>query len=71
MIIEYQEADSALEQLNAESNDKYFWEGWTICKFSPSSAAFYESNGVYDKDKGWGFVTKYDLDSSGRWTVDH
>lgn len=71
MIIEYQEAEAALEKLNAQSSDKYFWDGWTICKFSPNNAAIYENTGTFDREDGWGYLSKYDLDADGRWTIDN
>lgn len=71
MIIEYQEAEATIDKLNSESKDKYFWDGWTICKFSPNNAAIYERTGVFDREHGWGYLSKYEIEPSGRWTIDN
>lgn len=71
MIIEYEGADSAVEKLNAESDDEYYWDGWTICRFRPSPSAIYDVQGVFSETLGWGFVTKYHVNPEGKWNVDH
>lgn len=70
MIIEYESADSTLEKLNSTSSDHYYWEGWTICKFSPNKSAAYDKDGAYNDPLGWGYLTKYEVNEDGSWNLD-
>lgn len=71
MIIEYKDAESAIEKLNEESVDQYYWDGWTICKFRPSPSAIYDKSGVFNESIGWGYETKYHVNQDGQWNIDN
>lgn len=70
MIIQYEQADADLQELNENSQDHYYWEGWTICRFKPDPVAIWNKDGVYLKDFGWGTVTRYDVSQDGQWHID-
>lgn len=69
MLIQYEQADESLDKLNASSEDQFYWDGWTICRFKPSSVAIYDKHGKFNASLGWGFETRYDLNSNGTWEV--
>lgn len=71
MIVEYKSAESTIEKMNQETNDHYYWDGWTLCKFSPNPTAIYDKSGAYKDAIGWGFITKYEINKDGSWTVDY
>lgn len=70
MIIQYEQAEDAVKELNIESADHYYWDGWTICKFTPNPVAMWSQDGSYNRFFGWGFVSKYSVDQDGLWHID-
>lgn len=70
MVITYNEAESALQELNKEKSSHYYWDGWKICKFIPNPVAIWSKDGSYNKDFGWGFTTTFEVDQDGLWRID-
>ena len=61
----YQEAHDFVSK-NKKSG--FFWDGWTIVKWSPGHNGYTEVNGMFRKGK-WGFANKYKLTNKGTWWV--
>jgi len=70
MIIKYDDAESAIQELNKQKEYYYYWDGWTICRFKAAPAAIYDKGGIYNEALGWGFITKFDADHDGLWHID-
>lgn len=70
MVINYIESESAIDKLNAQSSSHYYWDGWTVVKFTPDASAMYDKDGAYNKDIGWGFTKEYNVGNDGLWKID-
>ena len=53
-----------------EENKKmgFFWDGWTIVKWSPGHNGYLEVNGMYRRGK-WGFASRYKITNQGTWKI--
>jgi hypothetical protein len=61
----YESAHSFVEK-NKEQG--FFWDNYTIVKFSPHSLAYTDKKGVFKNNK-WGFVSRFDVKSDGTWDL--
>lgn len=59
------EAHKLVEQ-NKRSG--FFWDGWTIVKWSPGHNGYMQTNGMYRRGK-WGFAKRYPLTNKGTWLI--
>jgi len=65
MILDYEAAHNFVEK----NKDKgFFWDGYTIVKWSPSNNGFMQPNGMFRNNK-WGYSNRYNLTSSGTWEI--
>lgn len=65
IILDYDNAHKFVEK----NKDKgFFWDNYTIVKFSPHSAAYMDKNGSYKNNK-WGFSNRYEVKSNGTWEL--
>jgi len=65
IILDYSTAHSFVEK----NTDKgFFWDGYTIVKWSPSNNGFMQPNGMFRNNK-WGYSNRYNLTSSGTWEI--
>ena len=46
----------------------FFWDGWTIVKWSPGHNGYTEVNGMFRNGK-WGYANRYQLANSGTWFI--
>lgn len=53
-----------------EKNKKngFFWDGWTIVKWSPGHNGYSETNGMFRNGK-WGYANRYVLTKQGTWFI--
>lgn len=51
-----------------KNNSEFFWDNYTINKFNPDPAAEYDRLGRRYSDQ-WGYVTSYEVDHKGEWTI--
>lgn len=65
IILNYEQAHNFVEK---NKSNGFYWDGWTIVKFSPHSAAYTDKNGIFKNNK-WGFVSKYKVNSFGNWEL--
>lgn len=63
--LNYEQANSFVEKNKKEG---FFWDGWTIVKWSPSNNGFMQKNGMYRENK-WGYSNRYDFNSQGIWEL--
>lgn len=60
------------EEINefVEKNKKrgFFWDGWTLIKWSPGHNGYTEPNGMYRNGK-WGFARRYNVTRKGTWIL--
>lgn len=71
MLITYDDSDCALDKLNAQSDDIFYWDGWDICRFTKMPAAIYEKDGRYNSSiSAWGYITKYSPNPEGKWEIE-
>jgi hypothetical protein len=59
---------SAHKFVSSRKRDGFFWDGYTIVKWTPGHNGWSETNGMYRKGK-WGFANKYKLRDNGTWLV--
>ncbi len=63
--LNYEAAHSFVEK---NKDQGFFWDGYTIVKWSPSSNGFMQPNGMFRNNK-WGYSNRYNLTSSGTWEI--
>ena len=65
IVLDY---DSAHKFVEKNKSNGFFWDGYTIVKWSPSNNGFLEKNGMY-KNNRWGYSSRFDLNSNGNWEI--
>ena len=53
-----------------ESNKRsgFYWDGYTIVKWSPGHNGFTQTNGMFKNGK-WGYANKYSMTDQGTWVI--
>lgn len=53
-----------------EENKKagFYWDGYTIVRWSPGHNGFGQKNGMFRNNK-WGYANKYPLTGKGTWLI--
>ena len=54
--------------VDKRKKEGFFWDGWTIVKWSPGHNGYTEINGMFKNGK-WGYVNRYQLTNKGTWWV--
>ena len=65
ITLNYEAAHSFVEK---NKDQGFFWDGYTIVKWSPSNNWFMQPNGMFRNNK-WGYSNRYNLTSSGTWEI--
>jgi hypothetical protein len=65
LSLNYEQAHSFVEKNKSQG---FFWDGWTIVKWSPSNNGFLNANGMYRNGK-WGYSSHYNLTDTGVWEI--
>ena len=65
ITLNYDQAHSFVEK---NKKNGFFWDGWTIVKWSPSNNGFMQKNGMYYEGK-WGYSNRHDFNSQGLWEL--
>jgi hypothetical protein len=60
--------DKAHQFVEKNSNAGFFWDGYTLVKWSPSNNGFMQPNGMYRNNK-WGYSNRYELKPNGTWEI--
>ena len=59
----YKQAHDFVE-LNKKAG--FYWDGYTIVKWSPGHNGYTQTNGMYKNNK-WGYANSYPLTDKGTW----
>jgi hypothetical protein len=53
-----------------DSNKKmgFFWDGWTLVKWSPGHNGYTQPNGMFRNNK-WGYAHKFYVNKKGNWVL--
>jgi hypothetical protein len=65
IILDYNSAHNFVEK---NKNNGFYWDNYTIVRFSPHSAAYMDKKGSYKNGK-WGFSNRYDVKQNGTWEL--
>jgi len=65
IILDYDAANSFVEKNKSQG---FFWDGWTIVKWSPSNNGYMQPNGMYRNNK-WGYSNRYEMKDNGTWSI--
>ena len=66
VTLNYDQAHAFVEK---NKSNGFFWDGYTIIKWSVSNNGFMQKNGMF-RDNKWGYSSRYILDtSSGTWEI--
>ncbi len=65
ITLDYESAHKFVEKNKVNG---FFWDNYTIVKFSPHSAAYMDKKGSYKNNK-WGFANYYEIKNNGTWEL--
>lgn len=65
VILNYEEAHKFVEK---NKDQGFFWDGYTIVKWSPSNNGYMQKNGMFRNNK-WGYSSRYFFNSKGLWEL--
>ena len=65
ILLNYEQANSFVEK---NKNQGFFWDGWTIVKWSPSNNGYMQKNGLFKNNK-WGYSNRYNFNTNGMWEL--
>ena len=63
--LNFKEAHKFVDQ---NKKNGFYWDNFTIIKWSPGHNGFSQVNGMYKNNK-WGYVSRYDLTDKGTWLI--
>jgi hypothetical protein len=65
IVLDYEAAHNFVEK---NKSNGFFWDGFTIVKWSPSNNGYMQKNGMY-KNNRWGYSNCYNLKANGTWEL--
>jgi hypothetical protein len=60
--------DEAHKFVQKNKQNGFFWDGYTIIKWTPGSNGYMQKNGMFRNNK-WGYASRYELKVSGVWEL--
>jgi len=66
-IVEFNYAQ-AHEFVEQNKNKGFYWDGYTIVKWSPGHNGYTQTNGLFKNGK-WGYANRFTLTQQGTWKV--
>lgn len=63
--LNWEEAHDFVEKNQSKG---FFWDGYTIVRWSPSNNGLLQKNGMYKNNK-WGYATRFKVNDKGRWEL--
>ena len=60
--------DQAHAFVDKNKSEGFFWDGYTIVKWSPSNNGYMDKNGLFKNNK-WGYSTRFDFNKQGLWEI--
>jgi len=58
----------AHEFVEKNKNKGFYWDGYTIVKWSPGHNGYTQPNGLFKNGK-WGYANKFPLTEKGNWKL--
>lgn len=58
----------AHEFVEKNKNGGFYWDGYTIVKWSPGHNGFTQTNGLFRNGK-WGYANRFTLTPKGTWKL--
>jgi hypothetical protein len=65
IVLDYSKAHEFVEK---NKKHGFFWDGYTILKWSRNDNGYMQKNGMFRNNK-WGYVLRYKLKNNGTWEV--
>lgn len=65
ITLDYDKAHNFVEKNKALG---FFWDGWTIVKWSPSNNGYMDPKGMFKNNK-WGYSNRHELAPNGTWEI--
>ena len=65
IILSYEQAHKFVEKNKKEG---FFWDGFTIVKWSPSNNGYTDPKGLFKNNK-WGYSARFGLKPNGTWEL--
>jgi hypothetical protein len=65
IILDY---DKAHDFVSKNKKNGFFWDGYTIVKWTPGSNGYMQKNGMYLNNQ-WGYASRYEVNYSGKWEL--
>jgi len=65
IVLDYEQAHKFVEK---NKKNGFFWDGYTIVKWTPGSNGYMQKNGMFRENK-WGYSSRYNVTSSGMWEL--
>jgi hypothetical protein len=65
VLLDYDTAHKFVEKNKALG---FFWDGWTIVKWSPSNNGYMDPKGMFKNNK-WGYSSRHELKPNGTWEI--
>ena len=65
LVLDYDKAHNFVKKNYYQG---FYWEGYTIVKWTPSPEGYLQKNGVYRNGK-WGYVIKHKVTNQGTWEL--
>ena len=63
--LNYNQAHKFVED---NKSNGFFWDGYTIVKWSPGNKGFMQTNGMF-RNNMWGYASKFPMTNNGTWKV--
>jgi len=63
--LNYDQAHAFVEK---NKNNYFYWDGYTIVKWTPGHNGFMQTNGLFKNNK-WGYASRYKLNANGTWRI--
>lgn len=60
--------DQAHDFVEKNKKNGFYWDGWTIVKWTPNPAGYSQTNGMFRKGR-WGYAYRYFLTKKGTWKI--
>lgn len=65
MILNYEQAHKFVDK---NKNKGFFWDGYTIVKWTPGHNGYMQKNGMF-RNNQWGYASRYKVNQNGIWEL--
>lgn len=60
--------DQIHDFVNKNKSKGFFWDQYTVVKWSPGNKGYMQTNGLYRNGK-WGYASKFSMTNKGTWLI--